>query len=426
MSVLRPFQAWRYADAPILADLLVPPYDIITPAAQAAFYARHPANLIQVELGLEQPTDDERANRYTRAAAALNDWRQRGVLRRDPLPAFYIYQQTFRLPGSAEPLQRTGFFASLRLAPWGQGILPHEKTFAGAKADRLALLQATALQTGAIFTLCRDPDGAVSNLLRSLVMAPPTAAFVSDDGITHRLWSVDAPNLIASLAASLAERTLYVADGHHRYETALSYQQQRGDGRGEQPWDYVLAFVAPIEDPGVRILAAHRCLHDVPGLWSADVLAALQNGFEAQRFSATDALAAALGQATPGAGCFGLLHPAETGGWLLRPRPHLTLPADLPAELADLDVIRLQEWALRPVLRYITDDLADKRFVAYEPDLQRVIAAVQQGQYQAAFLLNPTELHQLCAVADAGLVMPHKATYFYPKLISGLVMHDVT
>ncbi|MGB4805487.1 MAG: DUF1015 domain-containing protein [Anaerolineae bacterium] len=425
MPVLRPFRAWRYADAPALADLLVPPYDIISPAAQAAFYARHPANLIQIELGLEQPADDDQNNRYTRAAVALNDWRQRRVLQRDPWPTFYIYQQTFRLPGSAERLQRTGFFGSLRLAPWGQGILPHEKTFPGAKADRLALLQATAMQTGAIFTLFRDPSGAVLNALRPLTSAMPIAAFVADDGIEHRLWPLHDPALITYVAETLAGRTLYVADGHHRYETALNYQQQRGDGGGEQPWDYVLTFAAPIEDPGVRVLAAHRCLHDVPGLWSEDVLAALQSGFEIQRYAAADALAAALRQAMPGAGYFGLLLPGTTGGWLLRPQPHLTLPADLPAELADLDVIRLQEWVLRPVLRHITDDLADKRFVAYEPNLDQVIEAVQQGQIQAAFLLNPTGLHQLCAVADAGLVMPQKATYFYPKLISGIVMHDV-
>lgn len=424
MPAIRPFRAWRFTDAAALADLLVPPYDIISPAEQTAYYARHPDNLIRVELGQERPDDDERTNRYTRAAAALDDWRTRGIVQRDPVPAIYVYQQIFSLPGQSERIVRTGFFGRLRLGPWGQGILPHEKTFPGAKADRLALLQATAVQTGAIFTLFRDPAGEVMTALRATSAALPAAALMGDDGTEHRLWRLEDPALIARLADALHERTLYVADGHHRYETALNYQRQRGDGGGEQPWDFVLTYAAPLEDPGVRIMAAHRCLHDAPGLWSEDVLRVVQEGFDLQRFAAVGPLHDALGQASPGAGCFGLLLPGMSGGWLLRPRPQLTLPADLPAELAELDVTRLQEWVLRPLLRGITDDLADKRFLAYEPNLDRVVSAVNQGPYQAAFLLNPTGLHQLCAVADAGQVMPQKATYFYPKLISGIVMYD--
>lgn len=424
MPILRPFRAWRYADG-ALADLLVPPYDVISPAEQTAFYARHPDNLIRVELGYEYGDDNEQNNRYTRALAAMHDWRQRGVVQRDPQPALYVYQQTFALPGRAERLVRTGFFSRLRLAPWGQGILPHEKTFPGAKADRLALLQVTALQTGAIFTLFRDPERAVMAALHPVVAAAPAAALTADDGSEHRLWLVDDPALINHVTEILQARTLYVADGHHRYETALNYQRQRGASDGEQPWDFVLTYAAPLEDPGVRILAAHRCLHDAPGLWPEDVLRTAQAGFELQPLAEIDSLQTALAQARPGSGCFGLLLPGANGGWLLRPQPHLALPADLPAELADLDVTRLQEWLLRPLLRHITDDLADKRFLAYEPDLGRVVDGVHQGRYQAAFLLNPTALPQLCAVADAGQVMPQKATYFYPKLISGIAMYDV-
>lgn len=426
MPHIRPFRAWRHRDSEALADLLVPPYDVISPAEQAAFYARHPANLIQVELGLERPGDDEQDNRYTRAASALAAWRQAGILRRDHLPAFYVYQQVFKLPGRNERLTRTGFFGSLRLAPWGQGILPHEKTFPGAKADRLALLQAVALQTGAIFTLFRDPDSAVANLVQQATAASPLAQFCAADGGEHRLWALTDATHTAFITEALRQRTLYVADGHHRYETALNYQRLRGPGDGHQPWDAVLTYAAPLQDPGMRILAAHRCLHDAPGLWSQDVLRALQENFELQTVTGVEPLMAALAQAPPGAGCFGLLLPgAADQGWLLHPRPQVTLSVELPAELAALDVIRLQEWALRPTLRHITDDMADKRFIAYEPDLARVLAELAQGRYQAAFLLNPVSLEQLCAVAEAGLVMPQKATYFFPKLISGIVMHDV-
>lgn len=426
MPVIRPFRAWRYApDAGDLADLLVPPYDVISPAGQDAFYARHPHNLIHLELGRETAHDDAHGNRYTRAAASLADWRARRVIRRDRQASFYVVQQSFVPPGTSETLTRTGLLGSLRLAPWGEGIRPHERTFPGAKADRLALLEHTRLETGAIFTFCRDGAHVLGQALLAVTASPPTAAFSDDDGTLHRLWCLDDPGQLTLLRESLADEMLYVADGHHRYETALNYQRQVGSGGGSEPWDYVLVYVTPQDDPGLRILAAHRCLHDVPGLTADSILAALRRNFEIERLTEVQTLQAQLAQAAPGAGWFGLLLPGQAGGWLLRPRPALTLLGSLPAVLTDLDVVKLQEWALQPLLSAVTHDLADKRFVAYDPDVEKVSETLAAGAYQAALLLNPTTLDQLRGVADAGVVMPQKATYFYPKLISGIVMYDV-
>lgn len=426
MPVIRPFRAWRYASqAGDLADLLVPPYDVISPAGQDAFYARHPHNLIHLELGREVAGDDVHGNRYTRAAASLADWRAHGIVTRDQRPAFYVYQQTFVLPGSSETCTRTGLLGSLRLAPWGDGIRPHEQTFPGAKADRLALLEHTRLQTGPIFTFCQDATHAVRQGLLAVTAAAPLAAFSSDEGVQHRLWCLDDPGPLTDLRQALAGETLYVADGHHRYETALNYQRQMGSGGGSEPWDYVLVYVTPQDDPGLRILAAHRCLHDVPGLAADTVLAALHVNLETEAVAEVQALQWQLAQAAPGAGHFGLLLAGQEGGWLLRPRGDLGLASSLPVALADLDVVKLREWALQPLLSAVTHDLADKRFIAYDPDVEKVIETLAAGAYQAALLLNPTTLDQLRAVADAGVVMPQKATYFYPKLISGIVMHDV-
>ncbi len=426
MPVVRPFRAWRYApQTGELADLLVPPYDIISPASQDAFYTRHPHNLVRLELGREMADDDAHTNRYTRAAATLADWQARGIVRRDPRPAYYVYQQSFLLPGTSRTLARTGLLGSLRLAPWGDGILPHERTFPGAKADRLALLEKTRLETGPIFTFCRDVARTVQPALRAATTPPPQAAFDDDDGVQHRLWCVDDPAQLAHLHESLAGETLYVADGHHRYETALNYQRQLGGGGGHEPWDYVLAYVAAQDDPGLRILAAHRCLHDVPGLTADGALTALHSNFVSEPVADVQTLQQRLAQAAPGAGWFGVLFP-DRAGWLMQPRPSLSLASDIAASLADLDVIKLQQWVLQPLLSGVTADLADKRFIAYEPDVARAVESLTVGAYQAALLLNPTTLAQLCAVADAGAVMPQKATYFYPKLISGIVMHDVS
>lgn len=426
MPVIRPFRAWRYAPpSGDLADLLVPPYDVISPAGQDAFYARHPHSLIQLELGREAAGDDAHANRYTRAATSLADWRARGIITRDRRPALYVYQQTFELPGSSETRTRTGLLGSLRLAPWGDGIRPHERTFPGAKADRLALLEHTQLETGPIFTFCRDTGGTLRQILVAVTTGAPLAAFRDDDGVQHCLWCLDEPDQLTVLRDTLADEMLYVADGHHRYETALNYQRQMGSGGGSEPWDYVLLYVTPQADPGLRILAAHRCLHDVPGLTADATLAALHDNFVIDALADVLALQQRLAQAPPGAGWFGLLLAGQAGGWLLRPRPDLTLASSLPAVLADLDVIKLQQWVLQPLLSAVTHDLADKRFIAYDPDVEKVSETLAAGVYQAALLLNPTTLEQLCAVADAGVVMPQKATFFYPKLISGIVMHDV-
>lgn len=426
MPTIRPFRAWRYAiTAGDLANLLVPPYDIISPAGQDVFYARHPYNLIRLELGRDAAGDDAATNRYTRAAANLADWRAQGVVVRDHLPAFYVYQQTFTLPGSSETLTRTGLLGSLQLAPWGEGIRPHERTFPSAKADRLALLEHTQVETGSIFTFCRDRSHTFRPLLMSRTALPPTAAFADDAGVEHRLWHLDDPVQLRGLSTALGQQTLYVADGHHRYETALNYQRQMGDGGGSRPWDYVLVYITALDDPGLRIQAAHRCLHDVPGLTPAGALAALNGHFDSERVPDTGQLQQRLAAAAPGAGWFGLLLPGTTGGWLLRPRPGLTLPGHVPAVLADLDVNKLQQWVLQPLLETVTHDLADKRFIAYDADVAQVIRSVSAGTYQAGLLLNPTTLEQLCAVADAGAVMPQKATFFYPKLASGIVMYDV-
>ncbi len=426
MPVIRPFRAWRYArDAGDLADLLVPPYDVISPVAQDAFYARHPASLIRLELGRELAGDDSAANRYTRAAASLADWRARGVIRRDPRPSFYVYQQSYAVPGASDTRTRTGLLGSLRLAPWGDGIRPHEQTFPSAKADRLALLEHTQIETGPIFTFCRDETHTFQHALMQLTSAPPAARFSDDDGIQHQLWHVDDPQPLALFGETLVAEMLYVADGHHRYETALNYQRQMGSGGGSEPWDYVLVYITPQDDPGLRILAAHRCLHDVPDLTAEGVLTTLRDNFIMEWVADANHVQARLAQVPAGAGWFGLVLPHRAGGWLLRPRPGLMVPGSLPPVLAELDVVKLQQWVLSPLLSAVTHDLADKRFIAYDPDDRRALAALADGVYQACLLLNPTTLDQLGAVADAGLVMPQKATYFYPKLVSGITMYDV-
>lgn len=463
MSRIQPLCGWRYdltaADAASLDELLTPPYDVISPAGQAAFYARHRHNVVRLELAADQPGDDDAHNRYTRAAATLAAWRASGVLRQESAPAIYLLRQRYTLP-DGQTATRSGLIFRLRLAPWGEGILPHERTFPAAKADRLALTIATGAQGSPIFLLYSDPAGAALAPAEAVAGARAADAHYRDeDGVEHELWAVTDPAGLASLAAALESKTFYLADGHHRYETALSYQRwRRGGGlppaapapaplhswqgvpnyaatppaapAAPQPFDAAWVYAARMEDPGLAILPTHRCIHDLPGFDAERLLAGLAEHFEVKKLDATTKLDFFRSRPTSGGGsgtAFVLLLPDQPEGYLLEmrddPATLARLHVDYPPTVAAVDVAALQSLALGPLLGIDPDPSELKRFVAFTPDADEAREGVRAGRYQVAFLVNPTPLAQLQAVSDAGEVMPPKATYFYPKLPAGLVIN---
>jgi uncharacterized protein (DUF1015 family) len=426
MVALSPLRGWRFA-APEMENLaahLAPPYDVISPEKQRALARRHPHNIVQVDL----PEEIEGTDQYARAAELFRRWQREGVLAQESAPALYVLEQRFQLTNGRQ-LTRTGLLGRLRLAPWGEGVLPHERTLPHAKADRLALLTATRAEFNPIFMLYSDPAGEVT---APLLAARPVApiAVAGDEETVHRLWAVADAQAINAACAALASRVLYVADGHHRYETALAYQRQQiavnGMAAGA-PYDYVLIYAAAMEDPGVIILPTHRCLHDVPGFDSDRLLEALTRHFDIAHYTPDVELLGELHTATQRA--FGLILADRPGGYLLRLRPDaITLSAlltdDHPA-VADLDVAALQSLVLGPVLGIGRESHEQRPFIHFEPSAQVAIAGVRERQYQAVFLVTPTRLNQLRAVAEAGQVAPPKATFFYPKLPSGLIIYDL-
>ena len=459
MTRIQPFRGWRYdlatTGAASLNELLTPPYDVISPVQQAAYYDRHPANVVRIELALDQPGDDDTRNRFTRAAATLSDWRLRGVLRQEAAPAIYLLRERYALP-DGRSATRSGMIFRLRLAPWGQGILPHEHTFPAAKADRLALTIATGTQCSPIFVLYSDPEGrAVQPLSATTAHRAPDAVYDDDEGVQHELWAVSDPQAVAAAVAALEPKTFYIADGHHRYETALNYQRwRRGGGlpgagappplaswqgvpsyapvpptppETLMPFDTAWVYAACMDDPGVAILPAHRCVHDLPAFDADRLLDGLDEHFMVRRIESEDALLAMLaGDGTR----FALILPGETGGYLLRMHNDEATTAQLHADhspaVAAVDVAALQSLILGPLLGISADPTGLKRFVAFTPDGGEAIRDARAGRFQAVFLVNPTPLTQLKSVSDAGEVMPPKATYFYPKLPAGLVINTVT
>lgn len=436
MAAIVPFQGVLYDPAVVgdIRNVAAPPYDVIDEDTQQALHARHPNNVVRLELGMERQNDGPSNNRYTRAATLLRDWVASGVLRRDRQASLYLYTIEYRVPfhqpDTAPVRTLKGFVSLLELEELGGGIFPHEHTRSSAKEDRLKLLEACKANISPIFSLFSDPDGRVLDLLeKSVDVDRPRIEFYDDAAYRHRLWAVADSAVIREVAVAMKPKPLFIADGHHRYETALAYRAQRRQrdnvSGGGQPYDRVLMLFSCLEDRGLTILPTHRILTaPVPSL--AEIRSALDGSFELEEMAFAEGTEAgarsrfllrlrAEGQSSP---VFGLAlkgHPAYV---LLRLRPDH--PSLSRASVRDrLDVAILQNLVLPRLLRSKIDEEA----MLYSKDDAEALDLVLRGSAQAAFLLNPPRVSDVQAVAAAGLRMPHKSTYFYPKPLTGLVMH---
>jgi uncharacterized protein (DUF1015 family) len=438
MATLIPFRGVRYNPVRIhnINLVVAPPYDVIDDAAQRALHERHPHNVIRLELGLDQPDDGPGRNRYTRAGAWLTEWLTKGVLVRDPEAALYPYQVEYQDPSDPDrPVTRVlkGFLATIELADFGSGrIYPHENTRAAAKADRLSLMEACRANVSPIFSLFSDPDGTIPGIIdRALECEKPCVELQDADGLRHRLWRLADPGLLRATAEALAPKPLFIADGHHRYETALAYRTLRRrraglseDGTG-RPFDNVLMFCSSLEEPGLTVLPTHRVLRaTLPE--PQPLLARLRRLFQIEEIAVgggaePDArrrllrVLRAQGDAHP---AFGMAVRNAPAYYVLTLKPEHRPPVSgSPRER--LDVSLLHHHLLEPLALSKTDEEA----IIYTKDAQEAVDLVRQGAGTAALLLNPTKVSEVRAVAAAGERMPHKSTYFFPKPITGLVLN---
>lgn len=435
MAKVVPFRGIAYDPETVgdVRQVVAPPYDVIDREYQQALHARHPNNVIRLELGLDQPGDDAAENRYTRAARFLREWLTSVVLVRDPTPGVYYYTIEYRVPvhrtGASPARTLKGFLSLLELEELGEGrILPHENTRSTAKEDRLRLLDACQAHFSPIWSLFSDPQGSILGLLeKSIDVARPRLQFEDDSGLRHRLWAITEGSVLADLSAAMRPKPLFIADGHHRYETALAYRarrRQREGAGGTQGFDHVLMLFAPLEDPGLTILPTHRILTTpLPAL--PDTISTLEDAFliEEIRFdepAEAQARAAFLQglRKSSSVPVFGLAVRGHRGYFLLRVRPdHPSLKTGTVRDR--LDVALLQSLVLTRLLR----SRADEEAMQYTKDDDDALDQVLRGDAEGALILNATRVADVQAVAAAGLRMPHKSTYFYPKPLTGLVMH---
>ncbi|GAC1620637.1 MAG: DUF1015 domain-containing protein [Ktedonobacteraceae bacterium] len=436
MADVRPLRGIRYVRKMVgdLAEVVTPPYDVISEEAQARYYARNPYNGIRLEFGQEQAADTTLNNRYTRAATTLAEWRLERVLRQDTIPCYYLYQQMFTHEG--QTYTRTGLLARVRLEPWSAKVmLPHEHTLAKPKDDRLKLLRACATNFSPLMSIYEHPQGRIRRLLAAYA-SEAEVQITDEQGEGHRLQPITDAAQIALIQSFFAERQLYIADGHHRYETALSYREEIREQRRHLHVDdavnFVLMALIDVDDPGLLVLPTHRLLFGL----STDTLRSVSSQRLAQYFTVQ-----ALGKAAKGTEILAQLEQAgETQlslvlstaeqNWLLslneQGRQRMKESAH-SAAWNELDVAVAHTLLLEELLGVSAGDVTAGTHVRYTRDAQQALRAVQTGnaQVQAALLLNATRVRQICAVADADDRMPQKSTYFYPKLITGLVMNPL-
>jgi len=440
MAEVIPFRGVVY-NTDIVTDLAAvstPPYDVISPEEQEAFYAAHPENVIRLILGRIGDSDSATDNRYTRAGCDYDAWRRKGVLVHDPIPAFYLTTVEFTVDGRS--LKRYGLIARVRLEPFDKGIiLPHETTFSKVKTDRFELMKVCHANFSPIFSLYSDRENILEALMAAVVRQRADMEFTDTYGHRHRLWRITDPEVTAWVTRKMAPKTIYIADGHHRYETAMTYRDWVAEHTpgftAAHPANYVMMYLSSMEDPGMVILPAHRLLKTVAPEAMDRLMSQVASFFDITeipldaddrgRVPMTFVKGMAAGTEQHAIGVFMKSDP-RLFLLILKPGAMKDRFGDaVPAALRDLDVTVLTRLIFMDLLGFDQARLDNEKLIAYETTPQKAVDKVLSGDYDIAFILNPTRIEQVRAVAQSGLIMPRKSTYFYPKVITGQVFNPL-
>ena len=441
MAQVYPFRAFRYNPAHAPFDrVLTQPYDKISRSMQEKYYAADPQNLIAVEKGRSYPDDGPQNNVYTRASAALEAWIRDNVVVQDPAASFYSYTQEYSVPGTDGWRTRRGFIGAGKLEEYSAGVVfRHEQTLSGPKADRLELLRHTRTHTGQLFMLYSDEQRRVDAILMEAESAAAPVTEMRDEyGVVHRLWAVAEPGRVGAIQEAMSAQKLVIADGHHRYETALNFRNEcrskTGDANPNAPYERAMMTFVNTRSEGLTILPGHRVAANLHDFSWASVRRYLEPWFEAEAFPAADGADARLrflrrlteARAQRAIGVYPQAEPQKRTLYLLTIRPGadlaLLLPNVSPLQ-RELDVVLLHDGILEPALGITPEAVTAEKNLTYEREASAALEAVDSGKAQIAFLLNACDVEQVMRIATAGEVMPQKSTDFYPKLLSGITMY---
>jgi uncharacterized protein (DUF1015 family) len=438
MARIYPFRAWRYNPSAVrLDDVVTQPYDKISPAMQQAYYQRSPFNLVRIILGLPELFDAERGESvYTRAARDFRAWREQGVLAQEKDPCIFAYAQRFKVPGTEIVKERRGFIALGKVHDYSEKVVfRHEQTLSKPKGDRLNLLKATHAHFGQIFMLYSDPAGSVEKILYD--GAGPADVEVTDEyGVLHRLWKVSDPAAINMVTTAMDNKKLIIADGHHRYETALNYSKEHAPTAPAKtetstsqlpqpayPEAAVMMTFVNMDSDGLVVLPTHRVVHSLANFDPVAFTRAAEEFFTVKALPSADAsdyirtLSSQQGTA--------FVAVTRTGAYLLnsKPEPIAAALADLPERQRQLDLSHLHSIVLDRLLGLDAEKVREQTNIRYLRDAAEAVDQVRRGEADVTFLTNPVSMEQLKEVAFAGDVMPQKSTDFFPKLLSGLTIY---
>ena len=434
MADIRPFRGVHYNPSLVkdLAKVICPPYDIISPQLQQQLYQRSDYNFVRVEFGRELPQDKDTNNRYTRAAATVAKWLEQGVLQVDKKPAIYINEHHFTHQG--RKYHRRSISCLVKLEEWDKKIVrPHEGTLPNPKSDRLNLLWALQANTSPVMTLYDDKKRTISSLLDEQTAGRPVLKANIGNGESHRLWTVTSTETIRQIGDCLSDQPLYIADGHHRYESALTYQRERHTtslpGAEEEPFDFVMMTLVDFTDPGLIILPAHRLVRGLPPAALDSLTASLKTCFAVEEVllnkAATQAQISGLLSEDPSEVKIILYGLKKECLLLLRLRDFSSVRPMIPyfhSEIYQkLDVSIVDHVILEELLGLAHDKVG--AFLDYTNDALDAVKRVVEQEYQLAFIVNPVRPEAIKAIADSGDRMPRKSTYFYPKIPAGLVFY---
>lgn len=435
MAEIYPFRAIHYNPAvvPDLQKVVTQPYDKISMPMQAAYYEASPFNFVR--LILRKDASGGKESVYGQAARELRNWIDQGILRSSSEPAIYPYTQEYTVPGQpSKQKRRWGFVALCRLEDYSSGIVHrHEETLSGPKADRLELLKATRSDLGQIFFLYSDPQGTIETLLNEHVQQKPWQQVRDEYSTIHTMWRVSDPRTVERVVGSMGPKKLVIADGHHRYETALAYSRlRRSEVLGDDRASCVMATFVPLESEGLTILPTHRLVHSLDTFSWKEFCSGVEQFFSVEHLklsASSQQDAPSIRQSLERAGREQPAIAAYSGpkhSVLLRLRQDVDLNralAEVPETLRRLDLVLLHDLVFEKVLSINREDVREQKYLRYLRDLNSALNEVAEGRAQIAFLMNPTPIQAVCENAFAGLVLPQKSTDFYPKLLSGLTAY---
>lgn len=418
MAVIKPFKGVIYNSKLIeeLGKVITPPYDVIDAAGQDKLHAACPYNVIRLEYGKTSPEDTERDNRYTRAEAVLNQWFKDQILVIDEPAAFYLYEQHYTY--NRNSYRRRGIFTALKVDHYqNKTVLPHELTMSAPKADRLELLKRLQTNISPIFTLYPDPEDRIAAYFAQATREKPLFEAEEETGQVHKVWKLTDLKIQQDLSHYLHDQPFLIADGHHRYETALKYSatsaSRTGDGK-----DYIMTVMVSMKDPGLLILPTHRLITGLDSNQEIQLQKLLEKYFSYEKFGDPGRMDCnryldRLAELNRTNGAIGIIDADQAG----------FISLDLSGDSEALPVEILQDQILKPLLAPGEQSIVDQKMLSYPHDIDSAMQAVLSGQARVAFILEPIAVEAVLKRAEAGRVMPQKSTFFYPKLPSGLVMH---